>query len=861
MSRADSHEKTGSKARKQSRKARNAGTAGTWPLLTGKSLYAALCVLLAGATVALYSPVLRYSFVVFDDHEYVTANPHIRQGLSWSTVKWAFTTFTAANWHPLTWLSHALDYQLFALHPAGHHLDSVLMHALNAVVLFLLLVWVTKRVGPSLFVAALFAVHPLNVESVAWVAERKNVLCTLFFFLAMAAYVWYARKPDWRRYILVAALFALGLMAKPMVITLPFVLLLLDYWPLDRMALPPKLSEEPELAPSATDGVRRLPITSLLLEKVPLLVLSAASAWITVRAQREAVGGLQEFPLALRLGNAIVSYGMYLWKMLWPARLAALYPYPGFALPAWQWLLSALVLIVITALVVVYRRKRYLPFGWFWFLGTLIPVIGLVQVGSQAMADRYAYIPLIGIFVMIAWGLDDWARANGFRSVWLIVPALCVLIALALVTHRQMTYWQSEYDLWTHTLAVTERNQVAQGLAAGALVHPEEAMTPHDLETLNTEQKRFSEARWHHQEALKLLRELARRNPNVYRVDVALALMNLGGVDRHLNRLDEARQNYDEAQKIYRELIPHDPDTYLYLFASVQNELGVVDGVQNRLDAQRRHYQEALSAYLQLAQRKTAKPGTYMPALATTLSNLGNLDSRQNRLDEARQHYEEVLKIQSKLTQQDPATYLPEMASTLNDLGHVDRLQNRLDEARQHYEQALNIQSQLAQKNPGKPMPEMAMVLGNLGNLDASQKQMGKARQNFTGALGIYRQLAQQNPGVYLPNMITTLNNVAQLDRLENRKNETRQCYEEILAAYRQLAQLDQRRYMPYVAGTLEQIGSLDKNRGRMEDARAHYQEALAIFQTLYEGDPRFAGDVARVEASLHKLGKKGRSQ
>ena len=307
-----------SKQRSQTRKRPDPKTLpATGPFLTGKKLSAVLCVLLAGVTIALYSPVIGHSFVVYDDRDYVIANPHIRGGLSWSTIKWAFTSTDAANWHPLTWLSHALDYQLFALNPAGHHFDSVLIHALNAVLLFLVLLWTTKRRGPSLLVAALFALHPINVESVAWVAERKNVLSTLFFILAIGAYAWYTRKPEWRRYLLVAALFAAGLMAKPMVITLPFVLLLLDYWPLGRTVG----------SPASAVGAPQFTISRLALEKIPLLLLSAASAWITVKAQRSgyAVRTIYQFPLALRIENALVAYALYLWKMLWPARLAVLY--------------------------------------------------------------------------------------------------------------------------------------------------------------------------------------------------------------------------------------------------------------------------------------------------------------------------------------------------------------------------------------------------------------------------------------------------------------------------------------------------------------------------------------------------------
>src|SRR5271156_5357889 len=304
MSRA----KTASKIHTQGRERPNArALPGAGPFPTSKTLNAVLCALLAAVTIALYGPVVGHSFVVLDDREYVTANPHIHGGVGWETILWAFSSTEAANWHPLTWLSHAVDCQLFGLNPAGHHLDSVLIHALNAVLLFLLLVWVTRRVGPSLLVAALFALHPINVESVAWVAERKNVLSTIFFLLAIAAYAWYAKKPGWRRYLLMAALFAAGLMAKPMVITLPFVFLLLDYWPLDRTTL-----DGAQNAPTNSTGLPRLAFSRLLLEKTPLLLLSAASAWITLQAQRSAVRTFEEFSLTTRIENAVVAYALYL---------------------------------------------------------------------------------------------------------------------------------------------------------------------------------------------------------------------------------------------------------------------------------------------------------------------------------------------------------------------------------------------------------------------------------------------------------------------------------------------------------------------------------------------------------------------
>ena len=566
---------------------------------------------LAAATMALYAPVLGHRFVVWDDHEYVTANPHLRSGLGWTTIKWAFTSTYASNWHPLTWLSHALDYQLFALNPWGHHFSNVLLHALNAVLLFLLLAWMTRRTGPSLLVAALFAVHPLNVESVAWVAERKNVLSTLFFLWAIGAYVWYARKPSWRRYLLVAALLATGLMAKPMVITLPFVLLLLDYWPLGRT---------PGSAASAA-GAQPTTIAKLVLEKVPLLVLSAASGWITFVAQRSgfAVRNLQEFPLAARIENAPVAYALYLWKVLWPARLAALYPHPANGLPLWQVVLTGMVLIAITTLVLIFRDKRYLAVGWFWFLGTLVPVIGLVQVGEAAMADRYAYVPLVGIFIMIAWTLDDWADAKKVGMAWRLIPALC---ALALVTFRQIDVWRSEYRLWAHTVALTEWNPYAHAMLGAALLHPDVAMSAGDLEELDTEPKRLDEARRQYEVAASSYRQLAQQNPKTYLPELAGALSDLGNVYGRQEQPDEARRHYEEALQDYRQLEQEHPGEYLPFLAAVLSALGQIDQTQNRPDEARAHYEEALAIYGQLSQEH---PGKYQSPMEEIVINLSSL--------------------------------------------------------------------------------------------------------------------------------------------------------------------------------------------------------------------------------------------
>jgi tetratricopeptide (TPR) repeat protein len=417
------------------------------------------------ATFAIYSPVIAHPFINYDDRDYVTENQHVQAGLSAQTIAWAFTSTDQANWHPLTWLSHEMDCEIYGLNPHGHHLTSVLIHTANVLLLFLLLQWATGATGASAMVAALFAFHPFNVESVAWIAERKNLLSTFFFLLALAAYGWYARQPSLRRYAALAGLFALGLAAKPMVITLPFVLLLLDYWPLARI--------KGWATRSSAFPMPQVPWTRLLLEKVPLLALSAASAAITVFAQRSgnAFESLGHIPLHLRLENAIYAYAKYVVKIFWPINMALIYPHPLDKLTFFQVGLSAIFLIVVSLLVWQSRKQRpYALTGWLWFLGTLVPVIGLVQVGPQGMADRYAYIPAIGIFVLLVWGFNDWASSTPSISGWLKPIAVVVLAFLAILTFRQIGYWRSSEELWTHTLQVTEDNFMADDMLGSVLV-------------------------------------------------------------------------------------------------------------------------------------------------------------------------------------------------------------------------------------------------------------------------------------------------------------------------------------------------------------------------------------------------------
>src|ERR1700676_1617054 len=433
-----------------------------------------LCLLLVAATLAFYNPIIHNQFIDFDDSSYILKNSGVQGGLTWDTVKWSFTTFRDGNWHPLTWLSHALDCQFFHLNPTGHHYTNLLLHATNAVLLFLLLWRATGLTWPGLIVGALFALHPANVESVAWAAERKNVLSMLFFLLALHAYDRYARTGKRYFYLVVTICFALGLMAKPQIVTLPFVLLLWDYWPLQRIGAGSAVVGLP--AASTPRSFR-----NLVWEKLPLFILAAADSVVTVVAQRagNTVRTFTEVSVQARLENVFISYVRYIGKALWPSRLAALYPRPGNSLPAWQVVGAVVLLLLISALVMCWRDRRYLAVGWFWFLGTLVPMIGIITVGEQTMADRYAYLPFIGLFVAVVWTLNDWtlnawtvdavASEHRIAGVWRGSAAVLVLFILGCLTYRQLGYWHDDETLWRHSLSVTEGNYMAHNNLAIAL--------------------------------------------------------------------------------------------------------------------------------------------------------------------------------------------------------------------------------------------------------------------------------------------------------------------------------------------------------------------------------------------------------
>lgn len=408
-----------------------------------------ICIALAGLIWLVFGQTLRHDFINYDDPRYVYENTKITSGLSLSGIAWAFTHVHSMNWHPLTTISHMLDCQLYGLNAGWHHFTNVLLHALAAILLFLALQQMTGTRWRSAFVAAVFAIHPLRIESVAWVAERKDVLSGVCFMLTLLAYVYYTRAPSLRRYLGVVLVFVLGLMSKPMLVTVPFVLLVLDYWPLSRIR--------------HQTSVARRELLILVLEKIPLIALSAASSVVTFLVQKGAVGWTEDLPILERINNAVVSYVLYIWQMLWPVNLAVFYPHPENRLPLWEIVSCLLLLICITALAIALRKQRpYFITGWLWYLGMLVPVIGLVQVGWQGRADRYTYLPQVGLYIAATWGVADLTALYRHQRSSLSTAALLVIGALSVCAWVQTSYWRDSETLFKHALAVTSNNDVAK---------------------------------------------------------------------------------------------------------------------------------------------------------------------------------------------------------------------------------------------------------------------------------------------------------------------------------------------------------------------------------------------------------------
>ena len=595
---------------------------------SNKHLVVLIYVALALTTIAVFWQVRNYDFVNYDDLDYITENQHVQAGLARDSIIWAFTTGHASNWHPLTWLSHMLDCQLFGTNAGWHHLTNLLLHIANTLLLFAVLKQMTAALWRSAFVAAAFALHPLHVESVAWISERKDVLSTLFWMLTMAAYLRYVKRPGVSWYLLALLFFALGLMAKPMLITLPFVLLLLDYWPLHRFQLGKTVKNGGRRKRKSVNTRSQWRVSyRLIREKVPFFILSAISSVVTFLVQQSggAVAEISVFPLNIRITNAFISYLTYIEKMFWPSRLAMFYPHPGYKSSMWYALLAALLLLGISIWVIrLARKRRYLAVGWLWYLGTLIPVIGLVQVGEQALADRYTYIPLTGLFIIIAWGLGDLLAKWRYRKTVLGVSAMGVLLTLSICTNLQQRYWRNSTTLSEHALEVTDGNHVAHLCLADPLY----------------KQGRLDDAVKHYTEALRVLYNYPRAHIGMARVLFAQG------------KLDGAIKHYNEALQIQ-------PDS-----VEVLKNLGNAFYQQGKL-------KEAVREYQQVLQMLPDNPDAH--------NDLGVAIARQGKLNEAITHFTEALRIK------------PDFADAHSNLGHALANQGKLDEAVTHLEEAVQL--------------------------------------------------------------------------------------------------------------------------------------------------------------------------
>jgi len=612
------------------------------------------------STLLVFWQVRNFEFTNYDDDKYVSQNLHVLNGLTQDGIIWAFTTPNIGNWLPLTWLSFMLDCQLFGPNPGWIHFINLLFHIVNTLLLFAVLKKMTGALWPSAFVAAAFAIHPMHVESVAWIIERKDVLSTLFLLLTLAAYVSYVRHRGMVRYLLTVLLFASGLLAKPMLVTLPFVLLLLDYWPLDRFAAP-------QAVKTAAIADRRRILYRIIIEKIPFFALVAASSVITFIVQKGSGAVMDVNTLSLQKGvaNAFLSYTRYIGKMFWPQNLAVFYPHDIDRFSFWQIVMCAMLLLGILVFVIRFGRKqRYLPVGWFWFVGTLIPVIGLVQSGAQSYADRYTYISYIGLFIMIAWGLPELLSKWPYRKLTIGISMVIVLAAFGICAYRQVSYWKNSFTLFTHALKVTQDNYIAHnnlGAAYGSLGRYQEAIDAYN-QTIRINPA-YADAYYNlgvayvtvgrYQEAIEASKQAIRIKP-----DYAEAYNNLGVAYSELGRHQDAMEAYQQAIRIK-------PD-----YAEAHCNLG------GTYDEFGRH-QDAIESFKQAIRIN--------PDYAKAHYNLGNAYRQLGRHQDAVESYKQAIRIK------------PDYAEAYNNLGVAYLKLGRYQDAVEACKQAIRIKSDYAE--------------------------------------------------------------------------------------------------------------------------------------------------------------------
>ena len=699
-----------------------------------------VCLFLVIVTLAVYWQAGNHAFVNYDDNKYVTENKHVQAGLTPDSITWAFTATYAGNWHPLTWLSHMLDCQIYGLNPKGHHLTNVVFHILNAILLFLIFRRMTGALWKSAFVAALFALHPLHVESIAWVAERKDVLSTFFWMLTMGSYVWYVERPGTSRYLLVLLFFILGLMAKPMLVTLPFVLLLLDYWPLGRFQF-----RQPES--TISNSTKKSGNLHLFWEKIPLLVFAVTSSVVTFFAQQSggAVRSLEVFPLSIRIENALVSYVSYIGKMIFPHNLAVLYPHPN-DFTMWQVTGAGLLLILISCMAIrMIRRSPYFMVGWLWYLGTLVPVIGLVQVGEQSMADRYTYVPLIGLFVMITWSVSNLAAGWRYRKEGFAVVSAILLSILIVTTWFQVKHWTNSIILFKHAINVTENNSVAhynlgvalakQGRTTEAIDHytevlkinPDYVGAHNNLGVALVEQGKIDEAIAHYRETLRIKPDDVEARYNIANAlarqerfkdaiaeyaevlktkpNMAFAHNNMGIALSRLGKTKKAIFHFREALRIR----PDYRNAEYNLQVALRKEETVESAVVRRPYVKQVNINDAeaqMRLGLELLQKRDfggaikhfRKVLKINPELIEAHINIGLALAYNQEIDEAVDHFQKALKIN------------PELAEVHNSLGVALVQKGKLDKAVSHFKEALRIKPDFA-----KAHNSLGVVMARMG--------------------------------------------------------------------------------------------------------------------------------------------------
>jgi tetratricopeptide (TPR) repeat protein len=735
----------------------------------------AVCIVLAALVWVAFGATTHYGFINFDDDVYVYKNEHVTGGITGKAIRWAFTHVHSSNWHPITWLSHMLDCNLYGLNAGGHHFTNILVHTATCILLFLLLRSMTGFLWRSAIVAAIFAIHPLRAESVAWIAERKDVLSGLFFMLTLAVYGWYARRPwSLARYLVVMLMFSLALMSKPMVVTIPFVLLLLDYWPLKRLA--------------ASGG--HLILRRCVLDKIPLLLLSAMTCLVTVLAQHEAVSPL---PLPLRLSNAAVSSIVYVQQMFFPSGLVALYPFPEHGLPYTEIFLACSLLTAISATAFLVRRQcPWLMCGWFWYLGMLVPVIGVLQVGAQAHADRYTYLPQIGLAIALVWSAAEIvARSRRYQMV-LSGAAAAVIILLTVCAHQQTAYWQNSRTLWTRALAFTSDNIVAHNNLGNALlddgkvdeaighfkearrIKPQDPKAAFNLGNALIQRGELTEGISNLSNALEL-------NP-----DYTEAHINLGGALLKTGKVDDAAGHFQKALQ----LEPAQPSAW--------NDLGYARLQQGSTEKALVCFQKAMQ---------------FDPTQPVTLDNIANAFMQQEKVDEAIHYYQRALQIK------------PDFAEAEYNLGTALVQQNNLEEAIVHFKKALRLKPDYANaayniaialfhqdkaseatvffQKAIQINPDYGEAYYNLGNALIRQ---GKVEDG----IGQFRKALQIEPG-----QLMTRNNLGYVLLQSGKLDEAIDQFTRVLQT------------QPDNANAHYNLGNALLQKGNPDDALEHFQQAL----------------------------------